>query len=64
MRNEQAACLMRQQFVLQRLLPFDIQMVGGFIEQIEVRLSEQQQQQAETRLLPTGKPADGAAFLC
>ena len=51
---------MVHQFVFQRFLSFDIQMVGRFIQQIEVRLRQPQQQHAEPRLLSAGKPADRA----
>ena len=52
-----------QQFVLQRFLPLDIEMVGRLIQQIEVRLGEPQQQHAEPRLLSAGKSvrSDGSA---
>ena len=53
---------MLQQFVFQRFLPLDIQVVGGLIEQIEVWLGKPQQQHAETRLLSAGKPADRSAL--
>src|SRR5689334_13136679 len=53
---------MLQQFVFQRFLALDIQMVGRFIEQIEVWLGEPQQKHAETRLLSAGKPPDRTAL--
>ena len=42
---------MLQQFVFQRFLSLDIQVIGWLIEQIEVWLGKPQQKHAETRLL-------------
>ena len=60
-RDQQATRLMVQQFVLQRLLPLDIQMVGRLIEQIEVRLGRRRNSMPRRAFcppdsLPIGRP--------
>jgi hypothetical protein len=52
---------MSQKLGLQGLLPFYVEMVGRFVEQIEVGLRQPQKQHGKTGLLPSRQVATGCS---
>ncbi len=57
--DQQAGGALGQKFALQRLLSFNIQVVGGFVEQVEVGLLQAEEQHGEAGLLAARQGGEG-----
>src|SRR5690606_26450958 len=61
--DENASGLVRQQLLLQALATGDVDMVGGLVQQVEIRGCQPQGQQPEPRLLAERKLANRLLLL-